>query len=187
MQRQQIHRLLASFTGAVRIHPHAEPIRKSSPILCSGLARMKTSVSNRFDSLSKNISITAAKVYPGWIVRIYHNFHNQSQSENVVHKQLCDLHCQFDHVDLCSVTDIARNIPSLTLIDPSLLRGLNGRMFRFLVMLDPDVDIFISRDIDSVIWHQREVDAVDQWQSSNFTFHLMRDHKFHSATILAGL
>ena len=43
MQRQQIHRLLASFTGAVRIHPHAEPIRKSSPILCSGLARMKTS------------------------------------------------------------------------------------------------------------------------------------------------
>ena len=139
-------------------------------------------VSNRFDSLLKNISITAAKVYPGWIVRIYHNFHNQSQSENVVHKQLCDLHCQFDHVDLCSVTDMAKNIPSLTPIDPSLLRGLNGRMFRFLVMLDPDVDIFISRDIDSVIWHQREVDAVDQWQSSNFTFHLMRDHKFHSAT-----
>ncbi len=98
---------------------------------------------------------------------------------------MCELHCQFNHLDLCSVTDITGNITSLTPIDPALLRGLNGRMFRFLVMLDPNVDVFISRDTDSVIL-RREVDAVDEWLRSNYTFHLMRDHKNHTAIILAG-
>ena len=175
------NRLLANFTGALPIHPHSEHIRKSSPILCSVTSQCpivlipywKTYLSRR-ESLSR-------------LDRPHLSQFPQSKSIGKCRpKPLCDLHCQFDHVDLCSVTDMAKNIPSLTPIDPSLLRGLNGRMFRFLVMLDPDVDIFISRDIDSVIW-QREVDAVDQWLSSNFTFHLMRDHKLHSATILAGI
>jgi hypothetical protein len=146
------------------------------------------SVSDRFVKLLRNISVTAEKSYPGWIVRIYHNFRNQSENpdEKSVFNQLSELSCQFNHVDLCSLTEmIASLTSSLTPIDPDLLRGLNRRMFRYLVMLDPNVDIFISRDIDSVIW-QREVDAVDQWLKSNLTFHLMRDHKFHSATILAG-
>jgi hypothetical protein len=146
------------------------------------------SVSDRFVKLLRNISVTAEKSYPGWIVRIYHNFRNQSENpdEKSVFNQLSELSCQFSHVDLCSLTEMIASLTSSpTPIDPDLLRGLNGRMFRYLVMLDPNVDIFISRDIDSVIW-QREVDAVDQWLKSNFTFHLMRDHKFHSATILAG-
>ncbi|XP_046636974.1 uncharacterized protein LOC124315376 [Daphnia pulicaria] len=147
------------------------------------------SVSDRFVKLLRNISVTAEKSYPGWIVRIYHNFRNQSEhpDEKSVFNQLSELSCQFSHVDLCSLTEMIASLTSSpTPIDPDLLRGLNGRMFRYLVMLDPNVDIFISRDIDSVIW-QREVDAVDQWLKSNFTFHLMRDHKFHSATILAGM
>jgi hypothetical protein len=52
-------------------------------------------------------------------------------------------------------------------------------------MLDPNVDVFISRDSDSVIL-QREVDAVDEWLRSNYTFHVMRDHPFHFAAILVG-
>jgi hypothetical protein len=78
--------------------------------------------------------------YPGWIVRIYHNFRNQSENpdEKSVLDQLSELSCQFQHVDLCSLTEmIASLTSSLTPIDPDLLRGLNGRMFRYLVMLDP--------------------------------------------------
>jgi hypothetical protein len=128
------------------------------------------SVSDRFVKLLRNISVTAEKSYPGWIVRIYHNFRNQSENpdEKSVFNQLSELSCQFSHVDLCSLTEMIASLTSSpTPIDPDLLRGLNGRMFRYLVMLDPNVDLFISRDIDSVIW-QREVDAVDQWLKSNF-------------------
>ncbi|XP_046450976.1 uncharacterized protein LOC124199264 isoform X2 [Daphnia pulex] len=152
----------------------------------TGTKENVSAVSNRYDSLLRKILIAAEKLYSGWIVRIYHNFHSENDPGNIVSKQLCELHCQFNHLDLCSVTDIIGNIPALTPIDPALLRGLNGRMFRFLVMLDPNVDVFISRDTDSVIL-QREVDAVDEWLRSNYTFHLMRDHKNHTAIILAGM
>jgi hypothetical protein len=151
----------------------------------TGTKENVSAVSNRYDSLLRKILIAAEKLYPGWIVRIYHNFHNENDPGNIVSKQLCELHCQFNHLDLCSVTDITGNITTLTPIDPALLRGLNGRMFRFLVMLDPNVDVFISRDTDSVIL-RREVDAVDEWLRSNYTFHVMRDHPFHFAAILAG-
>lgn len=147
-----------------------------------GAGKENDSVSNRYDSLLSNISITAKELYPGWIVRIYHNFRKESESERTV---LHDLDCQFNHVDVCSVPEIIDNIPALTPIDPALLGGLNPRMLRFLVMLDPNVDIFISRDTDSVIW-PREVDAVDEWLRSNYTFHLMRDHRKHNHLMLAG-
>uniref|UniRef100_A0A0P5A3Z5 Lactosylceramide n=1 Tax=Daphnia magna TaxID=35525 RepID=A0A0P5A3Z5_9CRUS len=149
-----------------------------------GAANM--SLFSRYDSLLRNISTTSRQMYPGWIVRIYHNFHNESETERSIVNQLFDLSCQFDHVDLCSIAELIARIPALTPIDPALIKGLNPRMLRFLVMLDPNVDIFISRDTDSVIW-RREVDAVNEWLRSNYTFHLMRDHKNHTAIILAGM
>ena len=38
---------------------------------------------------------TIQDLYPGYIMRIYHNF-----TEN---RQLCELFCQNDHIDLCNV------------------------------------------------------------------------------------
>lgn len=146
-------------------------------------------VDNRYYSLLTNISLRAEILYPGWIVRIYHNFHNQSEE---AHQQLCNVYCQLNHVDLCSVPELIQRIRNATKnnqpesIDPVLLGGLNPRMLRYLVMFDPNVDIFISRVADSMIW-QREVDAVGQWLQSNYTFHLMRDHPNHMIAMLAGL
>jgi hypothetical protein len=140
-------------------------------------------VAKRFFSLLRNISLTAERNYSDWVVRIYHNFRDE---DGPGHQQLCDIYCRFHHVDLCSVPLLIERIGnSTTPIDPALVAGLNPKMFRFLVMLDPNVDIFISRDIDSIIW-SREVDAVAEWLKSNYTFHVMRDHKFHGAIILAG-
>jgi hypothetical protein len=145
------------------------------------------SVFKRYYSLLRNISLTAERDYPGWIIRIYHNIPDRNGPEREAHEQLCDVYCRFNHVDLCSVPLLIDRIGNdTTPIDPALLTGLNPRMFRYLVMLDPNVDVFISRDVDSLIW-RREVDAVNEWLRSNYTFHVMRDHMNHGSVILAGI
>jgi hypothetical protein len=145
------------------------------------------SVAKRYYSLLRNISLTAERDYPDWVVRIYHNIRDRGGPEREAHDQLCDIYCRFHNVDLCSVPLLVERIGNQTIpIDPALLAGLNPKMFRYLVMLDPNVDVFISRDVDSIIW-PREVDAVAEWLKSNYTFHVMRDHKFHGSIILAGI
>lgn len=144
------------------------------------------SIFKRYYSLLRNISLTAERVYPGWNIRIYHNIPDSNGPEREAHDQLCDVYCRFKHVDLCSVPLLIQRIGNETTpMDPTFLTGLNPRMFRYLVMLDPNVDVFISRDVDSLIW-PREVDAVEEWLRSNYTFHVMRDHMNHGSVILAG-
>ena len=146
------------------------------------------SIFRRYYSVLRNISLTAEKWYPGWTIRIYHNIREQPGPEMEAFRNLCDIYCRYSNVDLCSVPQLIDRIGvnNTTPIDPQLLKGLNPKMFRYLVMMDPDVDTFISRDVDSIIW-RREVDAVHQWLQSNYTFHLMRDHTFHGSIILAGM
>ena len=138
---------------------------------------------NRYYTLMKNLSQTVDKEYPGWVIRFYHAF---TQQDHVAYKSLCDVYCQFPHVDLCSVEEIRQSLgDSVKPIPPALLQGLNHRMYRYLAMLDPNVDIFMSRDIDSFIY-KREVEAVNQWLQSAHTFHVMRDHPHHQPIMLAG-
>ncbi len=116
----------------------------------------------------------------GWIMRIYHNLTDTNFYESI----LCPLRCQHAHVDLCDVQEI--NSENTGGSDGEIER-LNPRMWRFLVMLDPLVDYFLSRDLDSDIV-PREIAAVRQWlDSSNYTFHIMRDHPSHGGFMLAGL
>ncbi|XP_063870041.1 uncharacterized protein LOC135105628 isoform X2 [Scylla paramamosain] len=65
-------------------------------------------------------------------------------------------------------------------------QGVVGRAWRFAVLGDPTVDLFLSRDSDSWLL-DREVAAVQEWLSSDLTFHVMRDHPNHKAVMLAGL
>lgn len=140
----------------------------------------------RYFSLLRNISMTASKEYPGWVIRIYHSIEFGKKDEQSTRK-LCRIYCRYWNLDLCSVPKMIERVGSSTTpIEPNILKELNPRMFRYLVMLDPDVDVFISRDIDSVIRH-REVNAVQQWLQSNYTFHLMRDRPSHFIIMLAGL
>jgi len=137
----------------------------------------------RYYSLMRNLSLTVETLYPGWVIRFYHSF---SEDEREAYGSLCDIYCKFPHVDLCSVKGLWERIGNSTWpIDSALLKGLNRKIYRFLVMLDPRVDVFISRDVDSLIF-KREADAVQQWLQSNYTFHLMRDHAAHRSIILAG-
>lgn len=133
-------------------------------------------VLKRYFSSLESRAIRIAKVYPGWVMRIYHNL-TKEQQENY----LCSIKCNYTNVDLCDVNAIQSQE-----LDSRLVRELNPRMWRFLVMLDPLVDRFLSRDIDSEII-PRETAAVRQWLTSNYTFHVMRDHPSHGGFMLAGL
>ena len=58
--------------------------------------------------------------------------------------------------------------------------------WRFLPLLDPLVDRFLSRDTDAELL-DREVDAVRQWLTeSDATFHVMRDHPWHCTVDMLG-
>ena len=49
----------------------------------------------------------------------------------------------------------------------------------------PQVDLFMSRDLDSAPT-QREADAVQEWLRSGKTLHVMRDHPSHTFPMLGG-
>ncbi|HVQ09910.1 MAG TPA: hypothetical protein VMS43_15905 [Allosphingosinicella sp.] len=61
-----------------------------------------------------------------------------------------------------------------------------GLFWRFLVEDDPEVDIYLVRDADSVM-NIKERWAVADWLKSGKAFHVMRDHPQHSELILAGM
>lgn len=139
----------------------------------------------RYFSWLRNISVTAQSYYPGWIVRIYHNI---QMDQEVAGPHLCNVYCHSTNMDLCSVPWMVqqiRNRTSLWPVQPDLLAQMNPRMYRYLAMMDTNVDVVISRDIDSLIL-PREVYAVKQWLDSAYTFHVMRDSVDHSDIVLAG-
>eukprot|EP00096_Caligus_rogercresseyi_P007261 TRINITY_DN25073_c0_g1_i1.p1 TRINITY_DN25073_c0_g1~~TRINITY_DN25073_c0_g1_i1.p1 ORF type:complete len:169 (-),score=39.25 TRINITY_DN25073_c0_g1_i1:175-681(-) len=57
--------------------------------------------------------------------------------------------------------------------------------WRFLPILDPMVDSFVSRDLDSRI-NAREAAAVAEWLQGDKAFHFMRDHPAHSIEVLGS-
>lgn len=62
----------------------------------------------------------------------------------------------------------------------------NGMFWRFYPASDPAVDVTISRDTDCRL-DEREKLAVEEWLSSDKSFHIMRDHPFHRTEILGGM
>lgn len=126
-------------------------------------------------------------IYPDWLVRIYTNV--------PINDQTCGLICQHDHLFWCNIEripDLGMKFVgqsfslSLSLLFSGDLSSLNGRVWRFLPLGDQTVDIFVSRDLDSLVT-VRERSAVMEWEGYNKTFHLMRDSQWHKTEILAGM
>ena len=111
--------------------------------------------------------------------------------------RLCGLACSNSHLDLCHV----RQLPGNPVGDASQLHPM---MWRFLPTLDPQVSLFLSRDLDSRI-SAREVAAVTEWLQvkiflptkknisslkifqSGQPLHSMKDHPAHKVSLLGGL
>jgi len=62
----------------------------------------------------------------------------------------------------------------------------HGMFWRFSASEDSQVNIFLSRDCDSRIT-EREVSAINEWLLSDRDFHIMRDHPYHTVSILGGM
>jgi hypothetical protein len=59
-------------------------------------------------------------------------------------------------------------------------------MWRFEPILDPDVELMMSRDTDTRIL-LREKLAVEEWMKSDKIMHIMRDHPYHAEKIQGGM
>lgn len=105
----------------------------------------------------------ALEVYPDWECWFY-------TRNNTDASTFYDL-AQMDHVRMINVNQAG---------------DWTGMFDRFLPALDPDVDVFISRDCDSRLT-TREKAAVDEWLESDNSFHIMRDHPWHGSQILGGM
>lgn len=102
-------------------------------------------------------------IYPGWISRFY-----------------CG-----ESVPLDIIISI-RTIKNTEVIIMKETGDWNSMFWRFYPASDSDVDVMISRDTDSRL-NEREKYAVDEWIKSGKSFHIMRDHPWHSTQILGGM
>lgn len=105
----------------------------------------------------------AKKNFPGWICRYY-------VDENSVPKETMDTLRCFDNVEIINEGK----------------GDWTGMFWRFYTAADPDVDIMISRDVDSRV-SERDAIAVNEWLDSGKSFHIIRDHPHHGYKILGGL
>ena len=121
-------------------------------------------------------------------MRVYHNVKQNTAG----HKLLCQLYCNNTNVDICDVNELIAKLKTVkektkhVSVTGEEIEKLNERVWRYLPMMDPLVDHFMSRDLDSEIC-KREAYAVNEWVQSNRTFHVMRDHQSHCSVIMAGM
>jgi len=105
----------------------------------------------------------ALTVYPVWVCRFYVG---TSTPEDVVSK--------LEGMDNCEV------------VRKDEEGDWTGMFWRFEAAADPTVDVMLSRDCDSRL-NSREAAAVDDWLSGTSSFHIMRDHPYHTTEILGGM
>ena len=105
--------------------------------------------------------------YPDWVVHIY-AIGLDIKTEGVLLRQ--------------SNVELVRCELTLPLNSSSSRKMLT----RFLVYDDPKVSVAVVRDADSRL-SPRELFAVNAWISSDFRFHVMRDHASHDVAVLGGM
>lgn len=136
-----------------------------------------------FSDRIKMIAQQIKQLYPGWLMRIYHD-------GSIDRSFVCQLECLVDQrgrladmVDFCDLTKLTVNV-SEHVLRP--VEYMLPRMWRFLAVGDSFVDLVLSRDSESFVV-EREVDAVQAWLQSDKLFHVMRDHPAHESIILEGM
>lgn len=110
----------------------------------------------------KNAKLTN-EIYPGWISRFY---------------------CGTSVPD--EIINQLRNINNCEVVIMNEVGNWSGMFWRFLPASESDVEVMLSRDCDSRL-NLREKAAVDQWMNGFNSFHIMRDHPYHTAVILGGM
>lgn len=124
-----------------------------------------------FEGIIGNLELVP-KLYPGWTMRLYYDL----DKKDPVLKDLCDLACRDTNIDICDT----KLLPGTPFVDSTKVFAMN---WRFFPTLDPQVDLFVSRDLDSRL-NEREQAAVEEWLFGSKSFHFMRDHPQHGTPVL---
>jgi len=125
-----------------------------------------------FEGIQNNLKLLQ-KFYPGWIIRLYYDL---AQDDPILPK-LCGLSCQ-TNFDLCDI----QRLPGTPMSNATFVFPMN---WRFFPTRDPQVDVYLSRDLDSE-FNEREIAAVSEWLESEDSFHMMRDHPMHDIGMLGS-
>ena len=64
--------------------------------------------------------------------------------------------------------------------------GMINKIYRYLSIDDPEVELMIVRDADSRVY-QRDEQSVREFMNSEKKFQIIRDHRVHAIPILGGL
>jgi len=126
-----------------------------------------------FTGIEENLS-SLPVFYPGWVMRLYYDL----QPGDQLLADLCHLACNNNNIDLCHV----RKLPGTPMKDASKVFAMN---WRFFPTLDPQVDLYVCRDLDSR-FSAREQSAVSEWLDSGQPIHAMRDHPAHNTPLLGA-
>jgi hypothetical protein len=111
----------------------------------------------------------AKSVYPDWICRFY-----------------------VDHTTPAGIIQAIKTFDNTEVVEMPERPEMAGRpdgwkmFWRFLAASDPNVEVMISRDGDSLLSH-REKACVDEWLASDKGFHILRDHCYHSQKVMGGM
>ena len=111
--------------------------------------------------LEANI-LLAEQHYPDWKIRVYVDSKNFLMSKS-----------RFEN-------------GNVELIESKIEFQNQGLFERFKPMFESDIDIWVSRDLDSRI-SSREAAAVNEWLQFGSILHVMRDSHNHSYPIMAGM
>ena len=144
-------------------------------------AKFKNEKKKNFSAgISGNLALVRRLYGAGWTMRLYYDL-DPGPAGQLQLRQLCELACAEPQLDLCRV----RRLPGRPLEDA---REVYPLLWRFLPSLDPQVSVFLSRDLDSRIT-AREVAAVAEWLGSpgGEAVHCMRDHPEHTMPIMGGM
>ncbi|CAF0859647.1 unnamed protein product [Brachionus calyciflorus] len=129
----------------------------------------------RYYRLIANLTQKVKEFFPDHVMRIYHD---NSIDESIK----CDLECENSHVEFCNI----HKLPFDNFEKEFNLNYIHSMKWRFLPIGDSFVDLFMSRDSDSMLI-RRELDSVNEWIDSDNIGHIMRDHYQHDVPILGGM
>ena len=89
-----------------------------------------------------------------WIMRLYHDISEDSESAG----KICEIACKNSQIELCNVKNQKSNnniqIAGNNQDGEQQIHRIYPLIWRFLPILDPNVDILLSRDLDSTITHR---------------------------------
>ena len=130
-----------------------------------------------FAGIEENLRLLRSEYGDGWSMRLYYDL----AREDKLTEQLCQLACTNSHLDLCYV----RQLPGSGELHVTDASDIFAMTWRFLPPVDPQVELFLCRDLDSRI-SRREVAAVTEWLQSGRALHSMRDHPAHNTPLLGA-